>query len=198
MKVKKRNGSIVEFDKDKVVESVRKAFVEVDGELTASARQKSNAIASYIANSETDIIDVEEIQDSVEDLLMASKRKDVARKYIRYRYQRELVRQSNTTDQSIKELIDGNSDYWNTENSNKNARIVTTQRDYLAGITSTDISRRFLLPPDIVKAHDEGIIHFHDIDYFAQKSLHNCELINLEDMLQNGTVINGVKIEKPH
>ena len=174
MKVKKRNGSIVEFDKDKVVESVRKAFVEVDGELTASARQKSNAIASYIANSETDIIDVEEIQDSVEDLLMASKRKDVARKYIRYRYQRELVRQSNTTDQSIKELIDGNSDYWNTENSNKNARIVTTQRDYLAGITSTDISRRFLLPPDIVKAHDEGIIHFHDIDYFAQKSLHNC------------------------
>lgn len=198
MKVKKRNGSIVEFDKDKVVESVRKAFVEVDGELTASARQKSNAIASYIANSETDIIDVEEIQDSVEDLLMASKRKDVARKYIRYRYQRELVRQSNTTDQSIKELIDGNSDYWNTENSNKNACIVTTQRDYLAGITSTDISRRFLLPPDIVKAHDEGIIHFHDIDYFAQKSLHNCELINLEDMLQNGTVINGVKIEKPH
>lgn len=198
MKVKKRNGSIVEFDKDKVVESVRKAFVEVDGELTASARQKSNAIASYIANSETDIIDVEEIQDSVEDLLMASKRKDVARKYIRYRYQRELVRQSNTTDQSIKELIDGNSDYWNTENSNKNARIVTTQRDYLAGITSTDISRRFLLPQDIVKAHDEGIIHFHDIDYFAQKSLHNCELINLEDMLQNGTVINGVKIEKPH
>lgn len=198
MKVKKRNGSIVEFDKDKVVESVRKAFVEVDGELTASARQKSNAIASYIANSETDIIDVEEIQDCVEDLLMASRRKDVARKYIRYRYQRELVRQSNTTDQSIKELIDGNSDYWNTENSNKNARIVTTQRDYLAGITSTDISRRFLLPPDIVKAHDEGIIHFHDIDYFAQKSLHNCELINLEDMLQNGTVINGVKIEKPH
>lgn len=198
MKVKKRNGSIVDFNKDKVVESVRKAFVEVDGELTTSARQKSNAIASYIANSETDIIDVEEIQDSVEDLLMASKRKDVARKYIRYRYQRELVRQSNTTDQSIKELIDGNSDYWNTENSNKNARIVTTQRDYLAGITSTDISRRFLLPPDIVKAHDEGIIHFHDIDYFAQKSLHNCELINLEDMLQNGTVINGVKIEKPH
>lgn len=186
MKVKKRNGSIVEFDKDKVVESVRKAFVEVDGELTASARQKSNAIASYIANSETDIIDVEEIQDSVEDLLMASKRKDVARKYIRYRYQRELVRQSNTTDQSIKELIDGNSDYWNTENSNKNARIVTTQRDYLAGITSTDISRRFLLPPDIVKAHDEGIIHFHDIDYFAQKSLHNCFDVNTRFITSDG------------
>ncbi len=186
MKVKKRNGSIVDFDKDKVVESVRKAFVEVDGELTASARQKSNAIASYIANSETDIIDVEEIQDSVEDLLMASKRKDVARKYIRYRYQRELVRQSNTTDQSIKELIDGNSDYWNTENSNKNARIVTTQRDYLAGITSTDISRRFLLPPDIVKAHDEGIIHFHDIDYFAQKSLHNCFDVNTRFITSDG------------
>lgn len=198
MIVKKRDGREVEFEKDKVVESVRKAFVEVDGELSQSAKQKSNAIASYIANLDTDVITVEEIQDTVEDLLMASRRKDVARKYIRYRYQRELVRQSNTTDQSIKELIDGTSDYWNTENSNKNARVVTTQRDYLAGITSTDISRRFLLPPDIVKAHDEGIIHFHDIDYFAQKSLHNCELINLEDMLQNGTVINGVKIEKPH
>lgn len=122
----------------------------------------------------------------------------LAKKYITYRYTRELVRKANTTDQSIKELIDGESDYWNNENSNKNARVVTTQRDYLAGITSTDITRRFLLPEDVVKAHDEGIIHFHDADYFAQNALTNCELINLEDMLQNGTIMNGVMIEKPH
>ena len=122
----------------------------------------------------------------------------LAKQYITYRYTRELVRRSNTTDLSIKELIEGESEYWNTENSNKNAKIVTTQRDYLAGITSTDITRRFLLPEEIVKAHDEGLIHFHDADYFAQNALHNCDLINLEDMLQNGTNINGVMIEKPH
>ena len=109
-----------------------------------------------------------------------------------------MVRQSNTTDKSIRELLEGNSDYWNNENSNKNAKRTTVQRDYMAGIVSTDITRRFLLDADIVKAHDEGIIHFHDADYFAQNALHNCELINLEDMLQNGTVVNGVMIEKPH
>ena len=109
-----------------------------------------------------------------------------------------MVRKANTTDQTIKELIEGENEYWNNENSNKNAEVITTQRDYLAGITSTDITRRFLLPEDIVKAHDAGIIHFHDADYFAQNALHNCELINLDDMLQNGTVINGVMIEKPH
>ncbi len=122
----------------------------------------------------------------------------LAKKYITYRYTRELVRKANTTDKSIKELIEGENEYWNSENSNKNAEVVTTQRDYLAGITSTDITRRFLLPEDIVEAHDKGIIHFHDADYFAQNALHNCELINLDDMLQNGTVINGVMIEKPH
>ena len=122
----------------------------------------------------------------------------LAKKYITYRYTRELVRKSNTTDLAIKELIDGESEYWNTENSNKNAKVVTTQRDYLAGITSTDITKRFLLPEDIVHAHEDGIIHFHDADYFAQNALHNCDLINLEDMLQNGTNINGVMIEKPH
>ena len=122
----------------------------------------------------------------------------LAKKYITYRYTRELVRKANTTDKSIKELIEGENEYWNSENSNKNAEVVTTQRDYLAGITSTDITRRFLLPEDIVEAHDQGIIHFHDADYFAQNALHNCELINLDDMLQNGTVINGVMIEKPH
>ena len=141
---------------------------------------------------------VEDIQDIIEYRLMALGKYTLAKEYITYRYTRELVRKSNTTDLSIKELIDGESEYWNTENSNKNARVVTTQRDYLAGITSTDITRRFLLTEDIVKAHDEGIIHFHDADYFAQNALHNCDLINLEDMLQNGTNINGVMIEKPH
>ena len=130
--------------------------------------------------------------------LMSIGKYALAKKYITYRYTRELVRKSNTTDLAIKELIDGESEYWNTENSNKNAKIVTTQRDYLAGITSTDITRRFLLPEDIVRAHDDGMIHFHDADYFAQNALHNCDLINLEDMLQNGTNINGVMIEKPH
>jgi len=141
---------------------------------------------------------VEDIQDIIEQKLMELEKYQLAKKYITYRYTRELVRKANTTDQSIKELIEGESEYWNNENSNKNAKVVTTQRDYLAGITSTDITRRFLLPEDIVKAHDEGIIHFHDADYFAQNALHNCELINLDDMLQNGTIINGVMIEKPH
>jgi len=143
-------------------------------------------------------IEVEDIQDLIEDYLMRSERRDVARAYIRYRYKKEMVRQSNTTDKSIRELLEGNSDYWNNENSNKNAKRTTVQRDYMAGIVSTDITRRFLLDADIVKAHDEGIIHFHDADYFAQNALHNCELINLDDMLQNGTVVNGVMIEKPH
>ena len=124
---------------------------------------------------------------------MASARKDVAAKYVEYRYKRKLIRESNTTDKSILELLDGTSEYWNTENSNKNPKTATVQRDYLAGITSTDITKRFLLKPEIVKAHEEGLIHFHDADYFAQH-IHNCDLINLEDMLQNGTVINGVMI----
>ena len=141
---------------------------------------------------------VEDIQDIIEEKLMSFGKYNLAKTYITYRYTRALIRKANTTDQSIKELIEGESEYWNNENSNKNARVVTTQRDYLAGITSTDITRRFLLPEDVVKAHDEGIIHFHDADYFAQNALHNCDLINLEDMLQNGTNINGVMIEKPH
>lgn len=198
MKVKKRNGNIVDFDKNKITNSVKKAFIEVDGELDNATKAKCHSISAYIANLDKGCITVEEIQDIVEDLLMASRRKDVARKYIRYRYKHELIRESNTTDVTIKELIDGSSDYWNTENSNKNPRVVTTQRDYIAGITSTDIARRLLLPKEIVKAHDDGIIHFHDMDYFSQKSLHNCELCNLDDMLQNGTIINGVKIDKPH
>lgn len=155
-------------------------------------------IANDISKLDYTEIDVEEIQDLVEEKLMASKMKNVARQYIRYRYKKELIREGNTTDKSIFELLNGTNDYWNKENSNKDAKVVTTQRDYIAGIVSTDITKRFLLPKEVVEAHEQGIIHFHDADYFAQNALHNCELINLEDMLQNGTIINDILIEKPH
>lgn len=193
----KRNGKKVKFDKEKIINAIEKAFLEVDGEIIDKSHQKAKEIAEYIENQDKNL-SVEEIQDIVEDKLMASNRKDVARAYVRYRYKKEVLRKENTTDKSVFELLGGTSEYWNNENANKNARAVTTQRDYLAGITSTDITRRFLLDKDIVSAHDAGIIHFHDADYFAQNVLHNCELVNLNDMLQNGTVVNGVMIEKPH
>ena len=193
----KRNGKKVKFDKEKIINAIEKAFLEVDGEVVDKSHQKAKEIAEYI-ESQDKSLSVEEIQDIVEDKLMASNRKDVARAYVRYRYKKEVLRKENTTDKSVFELLSGTSEYWNNENANKNAKSVTTQRDYLAGITSTDITRRFLLDKDIVEAHDAGIIHFHDADYFAQNVLHNCELINLNDMLQNGTVVNGVMIEKPH
>lgn len=193
----KRNGNKVDFDKNKITEAILKANKDVQGRQKASVKL-AKEIARNIENFDKQKLTVEEIQDMVEKELMSAEKYDLAKAYILYREKRAMVRQSNTTDISIKELIDGTNDYWNTENSNKNAKVVTTQRDYLAGITSTDITRRFLLPEDVVKAHDEGIIHFHDADYFAQNALHNCELVNLNDMLQNGTVINGVMIEKPH
>ena len=197
MKVIKRDGHMVDWCPEKVENAILKANNEVEEEDQASSTQIKNII-KYIEKLGKKRILVEDIQDIIEMKLMAQGKYELAKKYITYRYTRELVRRSNTTDLAIKELIDGESEYWNTENSNKNAKIVTTQRDYLAGITSTDITRRFLLPEDIVQAHDDGIIHFHDADYFAQNALHNCDLINLEDMLQNGTNINGVMIEKPH
>lgn len=197
MKVIKRDGHVVDYCPEKIEVAIKKANNEVAEEDRVSDIQIKNII-KYIEGLKKKRILVEDIQDIIEMRLMSLGKYALAKEYITYRYTRELVRRSNTTDLSIKELIDGESEYWNTENSNKNAKIVTTQRDYLAGITSTDITRRFLLPEDIVKAHDEGIIHFHDADYFAQNALHNCDLINLEDMLQNGTNINGVMIEKPH
>ena len=193
----KRNGDVVKFNRDRISEAILKANKDVIGRQKASVKL-AKTIAKEIAEEDKNTLNVEDIQDIVEKKLMENDKYDLAKKYILYREKRAMVRQSNTTDISIKELIDGTNDYWNTENSNKNAKVVTTQRDYLAGITSTDITRRFLLPEDVVKAHDEGIIHFHDADYFAQNALHNCELVNLEDMLQNGTIINGVMIEKPH
>ncbi len=197
MQVIKRNGSVVDYDPSKIKNAIAKANKEVDQSQRATDAQVKE-ILSHIQGLGKSRLLVEDIQDIIEEKLMSYGHYELAKKYIIYRYNRALVRKANTTDLAIKELIDGENEYWNTENSNKNAHVVTTQRDYIAGITSTDITRRFLLPEEIVKAHDEGIIHFHDADYFAQNALHNCDLINLEDMLQNGTNINGVMIEKPH
>lgn len=200
LKVKKRDGRVVLFNQDKIVNAILAAFKQVDGEITQYALDKAMNIATYIKEyyeKQDRIPNIEEIQDLVEKGLMATKRKDVAKEYVLYREERTKAR-GNLTDKSVTELLGGTSEYWNTENANKNSRVVTTQRDYLAGITSTDITRRLLLSKDIVDAHDNGIIHFHDADYFAQNALNNCCLINLNDMLQNGTVINGMMIEKPH
>ena len=197
MKIIKRDGHMVDYCPEKIEQAITKANRDVCEEEQASPIQIKNII-KYIESLGKKRMLVEDIQDIIEMKLMSIGKYELAKKYITYRYTREMVRKANTTDQSIKELIDGENEYWNTENSNKNAQVVTTQRDYLAGITSTDITRRFLLPEDIVNAHDEGIIHFHDAYYFAQNALHNCDLINLDDMLQNGTNMNGVMIEKPH
>ena len=197
MKVIKRDGTSVEYDKTKISIAIEKANKDVKPKERAT-KEEIEEIINYVEELGKKRILVEDIQDIIEQKLMEIGKYNLAKEYITYRYTRALVRKANTTDQTIKELIEGENEYWNSENSNKNAHVVTTQRDYLAGITSTDITRRFLLPEDVVKAHDEGIIHFHDADYFAQNALHNCELINLEDMLQNGTIINGVMIEKPH
>ena len=197
MEVIKRDGKRVPYDRDRIKIAIEKANRDVDFNEQAT-KEDIDAIIEGIESLCTPSISVEDIQDIIEKSLMELDKQELSKEYILYRYKRELIRKANTTDKTIKELVEGNNEYWNTENSNKNSKVVTTQRDYIAGITSTDIARRFLLPKDVVKAHDEGIIHFHDMDYFAQKTLNNCCLINLNDMLQNGTVINGVMIEKPH
>lgn len=196
----KRDGRTQEWNRQKVVEAIKKALIAVDGQLTKAGVNMARRIAKNIEEeilSSNERLSVEQIQDRVENSLMNTNRKDVAKAYILYREERTQKR-GNAIDKTIQEIVNGESEYWNTENSNKNAKVVTTQRDYLAGALSTDLTRRKLLPKDIVDAHDQGIIHFHDADYFAQNALNNCCLINLEDMLQNGTVINGVMIEKPH
>lgn len=194
----KRDGTKVKFERAKIGKAILKAYNEVYSDTSDINAELASDICCDVCRKLEAMaeISVEDIQDIVETTLMDYDR-NVAKAYITYRYKRSLVRQSNTTDKSILELIDGVNDYWNNENSNKNATLATTQRDYLAGITSTDISQRFLLPLDVVKAHKQGIIHFHDMDYFAEH-ISNCCLVNLEDMLQNGTMINKVKIEKPH
>ena len=197
MQVIKRDCSSVIFDKDKIYIAIIKAMKDGSGVV----REK---IAEDIANeiheefNDLDEVSIFDIENKVFDKLISKKQKLTAKAYEGYRRIREYQREiSNSTDQTIHELIGGTSDYWNNENSNKNAQLATTQRDYLAGIVSEDITKRFLLAPEILHANNEGIIHFHDIDYFIQP-IHNCDLINLEDMLQNGTVVNGVMIEKPH
>lgn len=198
MNVLKRDGRIVQFNKEKIINAILKAFLAVDGEITDYASIKAQNIADYIASISTskDELSVEEIQDYVERGLMSLKRKDVAKAYILYRKQRDNARQ-NTIDKTIDEIVNNSNEYWMTENSNKDAQLVTTQRDYVAGAVSTDIARRRILPQDVVEAHDAGLIHVHDLDYILQP-IYNCCLINLEDMLQNGTIISKTKIGKPH
>ena len=199
MKIIKRSGTEVGFDITKIINAIRKANNEVDDEnrLTDEQIKLIADKVTKLAKGLNRAVNVEEIQDFVENQIMDQKAFAVARKYITYRYTRTLARTSNTTDAQILSLIECNNEEVKQENSNKNPTVNSVQRDYMAGEVSKDITRRILLPPDIVKAHDEGLIHFHDADYFAQH-MHNCDLVNLEDMLQNGTVISGTLIEKPH
>nr|UVY03602.1 MAG: anaerobic ribonucleoside-triphosphate reductase [Bacteriophage sp.] len=195
----KRDGRKVSYDVERIITAIIKAFKETRKDFIENRIQYEkdiNHIVFYVEENlkKKKIYTVEEIQDVVERTLMKSKYKDVAKAYIVYRNNRTLARGS-ITDKDVMELLGNKSEYWTSENSNKDSKVVTVQRDYLAGITSTDIARRFLLPPEVCKAHDEGIIHQHDMDYMAQKALHNCCLCNLEDMLNFGTVINGVAID---
>ena len=195
----KRNGVEVIFDKAKIINAVKKANEEVP-KLHQLSQYQITALADMIANralESSHAVNVEDIQDMVETGIMEMRGYEVAQKYVRYRYKRELTRKSNTTDDNILSLLDQINENAKQENSNKNPTINSTQRDYMAGEVSKDLTMRVLLPEEIVKAHDEGIIHFHDSDYYAQRE-HNCDLINLQDMLQNGTVISQTLIEKPH
>ena len=201
MLIVKRDGTQVQFDRDKIINAINKAFIEVDGKLYETDTAYDIAVeieqAARQLAKEDRILSVESIQDLVEDYLMRSERKDVARAYIRYRYKKEILRQTSKTYDGILELFEMQNDELKEENSNKNAIVASTQRDYMAGEVSKDLSHRMLLPAEVIRAHDAGEIHFHDMDYYAQH-IHNCCLVNLEDMLQNGTVINKTKIEKPH
>ena len=199
MKIIKRSGAEEEFSIDKILAAVSKAnqTVEFKNALTAQQIEAIGEYVSGICKALDRALSVEEIQDIVETRIMQAGAFEVAKKYITYRYMRNLVRQANTTDNQIMSLLECNNEEVKQENSNKNPTINSVQRDYMAGEVSKDISRRLLLPPEIVEAHEQGLIHFHDMDYFAQH-MHNCDLVNLEDMLQNGTVISGTLIEKPH
>jgi len=199
MKIIKRSGEEQIFDKNKIINAISKANLTVEENLRLS-QDKINEIAQNVenkCNKAKRALSVEEIQDLVEDELMSTNAHNVARNYITYRYTRAMVRKSNTTDKQILSLIDCNNEEVKQENSNKNPTINSVQRDYMAGEVSKDLCKRFLVPEDVMKAHEEGLLHFHDADYFAQR-MHNCDLVNLEDMLQNGTVISETMIEKPH
>ena len=202
MKVIKRNGAEVDFSREKIYKAIKSANEEVRSfdEKDAASDATINTIATRLyerCRKRTRATSVEEIQDMIETELMKEHAYETAKRYIRYRYWRSQVRQRNTTDDQILALIENDNEEVKQENSNKNPTVVSVQRDYMAGEVSKDLTKRFLLPADVMKAHEEGLIHFHDADYFAQH-MHNCDLINLEDMLQNGTVISGTMIEKPH
>ena len=199
MKIIKRSGSEVNFDIQKIIDAIKGANSEVKEAERLTDRQVVYAAQNVADRCESagHTVSVEEIQDMVEDEIMALDRFEVARRYIIYRYVQGLKRQKNTTDDKILSLIECNNEEVKQENSNKNPTVNSVQRDYMAGEVSKDLTQRVLLPAEIVEAHNEGIIHFHDSDYFAQH-MHNCDLVNLEDMLQNGTVISGTLIERPH
>jgi anaerobic ribonucleoside-triphosphate reductase len=199
MKIIKRNGSEAAFDISKIIVAIGKANATVDESIRMTPVQIQRIAESVVLSCERlgRSPSVEEVQDMVEKQIMAHGAFEVAKNYITYRYTRTLVRQSNTTDDKILSLIECNNEEAKQENSNKNPVVNSTQRDYMAGEVSRDITNRILLPKEIVEAHNEGVIHFHDTDYFAQH-MHNCDLVNLEDMLQNGTVITGTLIERPH
>lgn len=197
MRVIKHGGRTQKFNKEKIEVAIIKAADKIDIEMPEYLIKRiAGYVEEEIAKSEKKTITVDEISKLVEDRLMSSSYKNVARSYIEHRHDRDLFK--NTTDKSILELIAGSNDEWNKENSNKDAKLVTTQRDYIAGITSKDIARRFIIPKDIQEAMDEGAIYIHDLDYIAENTRTNCCVFNLEDMLQNGTIINGIKINKPH
>ena len=195
MKVTKRDGRVVDYDRNKIVIAIQKANVEVDRYEQVS-EETIDAIVASIENKRTDNLMVEDIQDMIEQKLMAERKYELAKKYIIYRYTREMVRRANTTDDSIMSLIKNSNKDVMEENSNKNAYIASTQRDLIAGEVSKDLTKRVLLPEKIIKAHEDGVIHFHDMDYYLQ-SIFNCCLINIGDMLENGTVMNGKLIESP-
>lgn len=199
MKIIKRNGTEVPFERQKIAIAISKANQTVipTARLTEDQIEKIAEDVEKAAMNLNRALSVEELQDMVEDQIMNLRAFEVARNYITYRYKRALVRKSNTTDEQIMALIENSNEEVKQENSNKNPTVVSVQRDYMAGEVSKDITKRFLLPTEIVEAHEKGLIHFHDADYFSQK-MHNCDLINLEDMLQNGTVISNTMIEKPH
>ena len=198
MKVIKRNGSEVEFDKDKIIAAINKANnAGVQKELTEGQILEAADYITYKCEKTNRAVSVEEIQDMVENQIMAYGAFDIARNYVKYRYTRSLIRKSNTTDDRILSLIECNNEEVMQENSNKDPVVNSVQRDYIAGEVSRDLTRRLLLPKEVVDADKEGIIHFHDSDYYAQH-MHNCDLVNLEDMLNNGTVISETLIERPH
>ncbi|MBE6873002.1 MAG: anaerobic ribonucleoside-triphosphate reductase [Ruminococcus albus] len=198
MKIIKRNGAEEIFDQSKIINAVKKAnFAGEKGRISDEEIADVTDYVEYKCNKLGRAVSVEEIQDMVENQLMAKGAFELARRYVRYRYTRSLVRKSNTTDNKILSLIECANEEVKQENSNKNPAVNSVQRDYMAGEVSRDLTKRLLLPPDIVEAHEQGIIHFHDTDYYAQH-MHNCDLVNLEDMLQNGTVISETLIEKPH